>query len=169
MSIPQHHMVHVSCRQIYSHSSIKDVQYTWFKQGTGSYLNGLSLNLICPPGVVSKARNNTDDITMSRVRVNLTWGTICQWNQSIREQSNLPTSKDSSAANSSTCFSIKSASLLSNFPRTTPGQCNPHVVLYAWIKDDQYRYPIVKPCLSLSWLRLRLDRHPSCFPQKRWW
>ena len=48
------------------------------KQGTGSYLNGLSLNLICPPGVVSKARNNTDDITMSRVRVNLTWGTICQ-------------------------------------------------------------------------------------------
>ena len=45
------------------------------KSGTGSYLrdNGLPLNLIHPPKVVSQACYDDDnDITISRVRVDLT-------------------------------------------------------------------------------------------------
>jgi hypothetical protein len=42
------------------------------KPGTGSYLNGLPLNLICPTSIVSQGRNNTHDITISRLRVDLT-------------------------------------------------------------------------------------------------
>ena len=66
-------MVHASCRQICSHLSTTGVQYMLsMKPGAGSYLNGLPLNLIRPASVVSQACNNTNDITISRLSVDLT-------------------------------------------------------------------------------------------------
>ena len=133
MNIPQRRKAHASCTPIYAHLSITDDEkIPWSQICNDVYLNGLPVNLIRPASVVSQACNNSVNVNKFRFCPDLAYlkANMCF---TIKEELslNIPTSKASNAANSSVRSSIKSAGLLSNFPRTVPGECNPHVVLYA--------------------------------------